>query len=496
MGGSWFSVREGVDVGSRWARALFGIVATACGAAAAFVVTTVGVEQVPAAGLIGVGCIVAFGTAAVSFGMSAYRAARSTPRATLVMAAVGGALCLWAAPLVALMQRASDTPSGADTLFLTTTVWGLLCVVSSLAVRTERQAPTALAAAVAAAAGCAGLLASWENPSSFSPFAKFPAREALMVAAGVAFVVGSLMLARAARTAGYRVAALAATGGAAAIGLLAAAPSMGPMMKSSGPALPLGAYLGVAVAVFAIGWTEAIVEKGVAGASIGLFSAPLLVMALTAFESTLRVYGPSPVNWPPALAGVAAMLAGCVALWFSARGSDETVTSTTVAGPAMRTARWLGYATIVAGTVSLAMPALTATAEGGTSAPFSATWTMIGAESAAGWLVFAAAGLALAAVISARTDSRVQAWLPASVAALACDVAAFPLLGTTLHTWNRWVPADVQQTYGTEYSRLVIEPRLDSVRIAAMVLTVVTLVVFAVATRGPANIAGSVEEVS
>ncbi len=34
-------------------------------------------------------------------------------------------------------------------------------------------------------------------------------------------------------------------------------------------------------------------------------------------------------------------------------------------------------------------------------------------------------------------------------------VAAVPLLGTTLHTWNRWVPAEVQQTYGTEYSRLV-----------------------------------------
>ena len=38
----------------------------------------------------------------------------------------------------------------------------------------DRPGPTALSGAVAAAVGSAGLLASWESPSSFSPFAKFP----------------------------------------------------------------------------------------------------------------------------------------------------------------------------------------------------------------------------------------------------------------------------------------------------------------------------------
>jgi hypothetical protein len=46
-----------------------------------------------------------------------------------------------------------------------------------------------------------------------------------------------------------------------------------------------------------------------------------------------------------------------------------------------------------------------------------------------------------------------------------------PLLAaTTLHTWNSWIPAEIQQTYGTEYARLSVSAIVDPVRVAAMAL--------------------------
>jgi hypothetical protein len=73
-------------------------------------------------------------------------------------------------------------------------------------------------------------------------------------------------------------------------------------------------------------------------------------------------------------------------------------------------------------------------------------------------------------------------------------VASWPLLGTTLHTWNSWVPAEVQQTYGTEYSRLEIAARLDPVRATALVLAVVAMMVLAYTSRTRGTRARAIEE--
>jgi len=140
---------------------------------------------------------------------------------------------------------------------------------------------------------------------------------------------------------------------------------------------------------------------------------------------------------------------------------------------------------------SLALPALQARAEGGMTGYFQATWSMFGFESAAGWLPVVAGLLAVAAVIVAREGGGLVAWVPSAVSSLVCVAAYVPLMGTTLHTWNRWVPADVQQTYGTEYSRLIISPHVDWVRVASMVLIVVALAVLtaAMVRSTPATVA-------
>ena len=75
-----------------------------------------------------------------------------------------------------------------------------------------------------------------------------------------------------------------------------------------------------------------------------------------------------------------------------------------------------------------------------------------------------------------------------AAAAVVGVVSAIPLLGTTLHTWNRWVPAEVQQTYGTEYARLTVTAHIEPVRVAAAVLVLIAAVLLTIGmvrTSGP-----------
>ncbi len=155
-------------------------------AMSSFIVTTVAMDSLPDPVLVGVSAVVAFVIIAAAGGWRVAEELRRLERSTLALALAGGALAFWAAPLLALTQRATSAPSGADSLFFTTTTWAVLVVLGAYLIGSERPALTGIAGAVCSAAGAAGLLASWEYPSSFSPFAKFPAREALMLLAGVA----------------------------------------------------------------------------------------------------------------------------------------------------------------------------------------------------------------------------------------------------------------------------------------------------------------------
>jgi hypothetical protein len=141
----------------------------------------------------------------------------------------------------------------------------------------------------------------------------------------------------------------------------------------------------------------------------------------------------------------------------------------------------IALAACVAAVGALFTPALNAVAEGGISQqPFYAAWVMIGAESVVGWVAVAAAGLALASVLMAMRDRSLMSWLPSAVAAVAVAAGALPLLGTTIHTWNDWVPAEVQQTYGTEHSQLLIGAHPDMLRTAAFALAVFAVIALAI----------------
>ena len=83
-----------------------------------------------------------------------------------------------------------------------------------------------------------------------------------MVVAGLLFAAGALALADAARRAGPRVALAAGLGGAAALGLLVALPQLPSVGEIGRGALFPCIYLGIALAVFALGWTHASAAVG------------------------------------------------------------------------------------------------------------------------------------------------------------------------------------------------------------------------------------------
>jgi drug/metabolite transporter (DMT)-like permease len=441
------------------------------GALASFILTTVAMDSLPDAVLVGASGLVAFALVASLGGWRVAREFLTLERRTLYLALGGGALAFWAAPLLALTQRSSNAPSGADTLFFTTTLWAVLVVLGAYVVRGDRLALTGIAGAVCAAAGTAGLLASWEYPSSFSPFAKFPAREASMLVAGLLFAAGVLALAEAARRMGVRYATTLGLGAAATLGVLASLPGLSVALAAGSAAWRPSVYLGVAIALFAVSWTWLATQIGAARASASMLLVPPAMTALVIYERATAVYGVVPFEMRGLAAGSAIAVVGVAVLLLS---TADRVSSREGRGQLVSVALWIAVASCMAAAVSLGTPALDALSEGHVSELFRVAWTMLGFESAAGWMPVAAAFLALTAALEARKGQAVRAWVAASLAVFACAAAMPVLSATTLHIWNSWIPAEVQQTYGTEYARFSVAAVVDPVRIGAMALAVVS----------------------
>ena len=461
------------------------------GVVASFILTTVARGSLPDALIVGGSSMVALAIVAGIGGWRSLGRMRSHNRRALALGLSGGALVFWAAPLLALSQRASDAPSGADTLFFTTSLWGVLAVLGAYALANKRPALTGIAGAVCSAVGAAGLLASWEYPSSFSPFAKYPLREALMVVAGMLFAAGAIALAEAARTMGGRDAVMLALGAAAVLGVLTSLPGIPGVLSEGVNAWTPTVYLGVATAVFAGGWTWIAAHAGAARASVPLLLAPVGMTALAVYERATAAYGPNPFEIRGVLAGSAIVVMGAAVVWLSTAERDGAAA---VQGRTAVAAAWVAVGSCVLAIVSLGMPALDALSEGHITDSFRVEWTMLGFESAAGWLPIAAALLALTAVLEARKGEVARTWVVASAAVLGCALAMPFLSATTLHTWNSWIPAEVQQTYGTEYARISFTAITDPVRVAAMVLAVLAAVMLGWSAAADKRIGSSLEE--
>lgn len=396
-------------------------------------------------------------------------------RAAAVYAALGGVMAFWAAPLLVLLQRATDAPSGSETLFFTTSAWGLIVALTGYAVARSRHWPTLAAAAVAGTAGAAGLLANWERPSSFSPFVKFPTQEMLMLVAGLLFAVGSVAVAHAMRRGGFKstavISLVSAAIVAAPVGLLGGDSPI--TLNRLWPSLLL---LGVVQSVVTLGWLVLLEKNGAARSSWALFLAPAAVTSFAVVERLTGVWGADPIQWPAATASMIVMLAAAVVIAVSGRsaGVADARSESRLGAAALYTA----IAALLGSAVSLGLPALQAASRGAgiTAERFQADWVMVGAESAVGWFVFASALLVVSAIFSARSGAPRYTTILASVAAV-LTAGAFLYVGeTSFYTHTRWIPAEVQQTYGTEYARFWVEPIFEPVRSASAVLVTVAAV--------------------
>jgi hypothetical protein len=204
-----------------------------------------------------------------------------------------------------------------------------------------------------------------------------------------------------------------------------------------------------------------------------LLSIPAVMTTLFVVERVTGIFGPIPFQIPAVVAGALVCLAGAVSVWIAGTG---TAAPAATSGRLAEVAGFLAWLGLAGAAVALFRPALSAAAQGVLGDGFSATWVMVGAESAAGWILFAAALALLAAVRTRRMGSPSATWVSLLVAALVALAASPMLIDTTLHTWNQWVPAAVQQTYGTEYARFSVEALVDPVWIGSAVLVVLSAV--------------------
>ena len=141
------------------------------------------------------------------------------------------------------------------------------------------------------------------------------------------------------------------------------------------------------------------------------------------------------------LTGSAIVIVGAVVLWLAAP-SPDAARALTHPG-AVRCRLWIAVRRCVA-RADLAWHACARCAlRGAHRRDVPAAWTMLGFESAAGWMPVAAALLALTAVLEAgRGAGSANLGLRRRRPSWRAPFAMPLLAATTLHTWNQWIPAD------------------------------------------------------
>lgn len=415
--------------------------------------------------------------------LAAYRGAfaelRGMGRRDGALAALAGILSVAVAPYLVAVNRASDAPPGTELIFFAGVLWGALAVLVAAASlarsgQTRRFAAVALGAC-AAVTGAAGVLASWERPSSFSPLVRYAGPEVWMLVAGTAFVAGGLLAARVARARGRAATMLAGALGAVAASAVLSLASADVLMltASTWAGAPIVVWACAAAATWLV-WTWLLCD-GVARSSgapvralaIGgaaLMAPPALMSLLIFVERWVGVAGPNPLIWEGVGGGALLLLAGAATI-VAAASDRETGHGTpkwviVCAGAALAVAfAGLAFSAIDASVIAIRDGATVRVA-----------WTLAGWETIAGWVAVSCAGLALASVL---TGDRVCAALalltPASYAALAA---------TPYHVLTRGLPSEIQVDFGTEYASIAFTavrswPALGALAGAVFVLVVV-----------------------
>lgn len=426
--------------------------------AAVLAMTLMAVVQTTLVGRVSAGVIA---TVTALGGMAGIAATAGLPRrgeiAALgrngtIAAALSGAAGLAVAPILVMANRHTDAPSAGEVIFFTTAAWALVTVLAGVAFSRPRGAGVLLVSAVTATVAVALLVASWEFPSSFSPFVKFPRQDAALLLAGAGWAAFSVGLARVPATSRRAAAWVGATAAlaVAVVAALSAPATIASSFVSTGTSLALYA---VSAGVLVAGWFSVVGRFGAVRAGATLFLPPVLITVVSAAVGDAM--GGQPMLLGRALAASALAVVAVAVLVVPTRGAT--------ARGWHRTALFGGALTLALAVAGLAVDTVWASvatlANSGADA-YSAAWSLAGWESGGGWLAFCAAVALLAA---AR-----ETWRPV-VVGLASAMAYPVLRAVPLHTWTTWMPARVQQDFGTEYARLTFEAMPAAVQAGAVI---------------------------
>lgn len=442
-------------------------IAVLVGASAMFVLTTITRDLVADEVIVTASLLPAMLVALVA---GASRLSSVPKRTALFPAVLGGAAAFWAAPAIALSQRATDAPSGSESLFFIVVVWGALVALTGLLAGTLSDRLFALVIGVAGTSGAAAILACWERPSSFSPLVKYPRQELVMVLAGAVFAAGTWMLARSVRRIGAPWTLVGASVAAFVSSLVPLAGTPVPVINAAVPLMGTLAFIGAVNALFINGWVRLSGARTPALPASAMMAAPVAVTALTVVERATGSFGPTPFIVSGVVAGTAVVVATALVAWLPVPSAVDSDGRRSV----RRSALALGGMLVITGAVALALPAVQVTVRSfvGEWAGQQWRWTLPGALSPGSWMLFAGACALLAAVaVGSRSPGRRSGL---SALALVCVLAAVPLMGVPLRTWNReWPPAEVQQVYGTEYATIDFEATGKRWREAVVVVTAI-----------------------
>lgn len=365
------------------------------------------------------------------------------------------------APALMLTARHSDAPAGSVVAFWWLALAGATLAATSALGRGPRG--TRLAGTLTALVGAAGVLANLERPSSFSLFSRYVPEQLTIMFAAALWAASVALLAARARSRGWSLVAPAAVLGAAVAGAFLIALEWDTLTT-----LPLAAWGAAALAAVTVVLALSLsASRGPEVAGTAVLAGPAMLLLLSELEALLGVRGPLPILLVPASWGVAVTGVGiAVTLWRTKSGVGPVYARSSRGIALASGAALVGVLAAVGG---LLAPGLDVAVRGTTAAGgrFAADFQMSGYETVGGWLVLAAAALALATVYGRTRGASALTVPAAAIAALAWWNSGF----TALHTWIPWIPAEVQQDYGTEYASLVFKGLPVPWQIAALVLT-------------------------
>lgn len=386
---------------------------------------------------------------ALAAGWRDIRGLRALDARDLRAPALAGVLMLFLAPYLVVTNRYSDAPPGTELIFFAAVGWGAIAVGVGawglLRRGGRRGALSALAGALAAVTGAAGILGSWERPSSFSPLIRYATEEMWMLVAGAAFIGGGVLLARASvGKVGRERSLLVAAGAALACAVLPTVVAPGSLAAVGG----LAEY-GATVVLWSAAWsltvlltTSMLAEARPIAVGGAFMIAPALLPLLSGVESVVGMAGPQPIVWGGVAGGSMVLFAGLARL---ARANS--------ADPAHSTPAWLRWPALafaVSALVGFAMPAMSAHISANRSgAATEMTWTLPGWETVGGWAALACALLLVAATLD---DAP---WV--ALAAFAAPAGYWLLGSTPYHVLTPLLSYDIQADLGTEYAAITFQ---------------------------------------